>query len=393
MVAQRNRTSPRPDPRQPWARRPALSAGLVLLLTAASYLFVIQTYAIRFNGNLTGFACFGDYFPAPGIVDGSFFVLQNSDGYDGQFYYLMARDPFMAGPVPELLDAPGYRYQRILYPWLAALFSLGQKKLLPLSLLAVNVASVLLGGLFVILVARRYGASPWVGLAYGLLCGLQLGVLRDLAEPLAAGLMVGGVYFFLERKPLLSALFLAGAMLAKEITILVTATLALQALFLDRDRRMFVHLCLSVLPLALWGLAIYLALGEVAYIAGGKNIGPPFVALGGYVRDLLRGAKGWRDTVYGLVFVFITGWTMVLAWGEVLRRRDALSLPFIVWATFPLFLTAKVWVEPWSYGRVIVVLSVFLVLNYAKTGSRWYLPPLIGHAVLFWFVFWWQRVV
>jgi hypothetical protein len=175
--------------------------------------------------------------------------------------------------------------------------------------------------------------------------------------------------------------------------ILVTGALALHALVFERNPRMFAHLCLSVAPLALWGLAIYLVLGEVAYIAGGKNIGPPLIALPGYIGDLFSGAKGWRDTVYGLVFVFITAWTLVLAVGEFIRSRDALSLPFIIWAVFPLFLTSKVWVEPWSYGRVIVALSVFLVLNYIKTGSRLYLPPLIGHALLFWFVFWWQRVV
>ncbi len=366
---------------------------LILLLVAASYVFVIHSYALRFNGNLTGFACFGDYFPAPGIVDESFFVLKNSDGYDGQFYFLMALDPLMTKGVAEYLDAPGYRYQRILYPWLAALLSLGQEDLLPLSLLAVNVAAVLTGCLFVVLLARKYGMSPWIGLAYGFLGGLQLGVLRDLAEPLAAGLMVGGVYYYLEEKPVKTALFMAGAMLAKEVMILVTGSLALHALVFDRNPGKVLWLGLSILPLALWGLVIYLVLGEVAYIAGGKNIGPPLIALGGYIADLFSGVKGWRDTVYGLIFVFITAWTLVLALREIILCRDALSLPFIVWAVFPLFLTSKVWVEPWSYGRVIVALSVFLVLNYIKTGSRLYLPPLAGHAVLFWFVFWWQRVI
>ncbi len=366
---------------------------LVLLLVGLSYLFIIQVYAVRFNRNLTGFACFGDYFPAPGIVDESTFVLKNSDGYDGQFYFLMAHDPFMQGPVPGYLDAPGYRYQRILYPWLAALTALGQKELIPFTLLAVNVAAVLLGSLFAILLARGYGVGPWVGLAYGYLCGLQLGVLRDLAEPLALGLMVGGIYFYLGKKPLKAGLFLAGAVLAKEIMILVTGALAFHSLFLERNRKMFTWLCLSVLPLALWGAAIYLVLGEVAYVAGGKNIGPPLTALWAYLRDLVTGVKNWRDTIYGLVFLFITLWTVFLACREILRRRDALSLPFIIWAVFPLFLTSKVWVEPWSYGRVIAALSVFLVLNFIKTQNRLYLPPLIGHAALFWYVIIWQRVV
>ncbi len=182
-------------------------------------------------------------------------------------------------------------------------------------------------------------------------------------------------------------------MLAKEVMALVVGGLALHALFSLRNKRMTLHLCLSILPLVLWGAVIYLVLGEVAYLAGGKNLGPPFVALGRYLGDLVAGVKGWRDTVYGLVFLFITFWTMVLAVREILSRRDALSLLFIIWAVFPLFLTSKVWVEPWSYGRVILPLSVFLLLNFGKTKDRLYLPPLIGHAALFWFVFWWQRVV
>src|SRR5437016_499901 len=73
------------------------------------------------------------------------FVLHDphaAPGYDGQFYYQIARDPLQAA---QYLDQPAYRYQRIVYALLVAVLSVGQVSLIPYMLLLVNFVSVVLG--------------------------------------------------------------------------------------------------------------------------------------------------------------------------------------------------------------------------------------------------------
>src|SRR5947209_4900533 len=50
----------------------------------------------------------------------------NGVGYDGRFNYYIARDPLLHSGPPTYFDDAAYRYQRILYPLLAAVLALGQ---------------------------------------------------------------------------------------------------------------------------------------------------------------------------------------------------------------------------------------------------------------------------
>ncbi len=65
--------------------------------------------------------------------------LHGTGGYDGQFFYYIARDPLHAAP---FLSHPAYRYQRIVYPLLVAVLSLGQENLIPYMLLLVNFVAI-----------------------------------------------------------------------------------------------------------------------------------------------------------------------------------------------------------------------------------------------------------
>src|SRR3984893_1910126 len=99
------------------------------------------------------------------------FVLHDPDakaGYDGQFYYQIARDPLHAAP---FLDKPAYRYQRIVYPLLVAILSVGQAKLIPYMLLLVNFVSIVLGTEVFARLLIKKNLSPWYSLAFGLYFG------------------------------------------------------------------------------------------------------------------------------------------------------------------------------------------------------------------------------
>ncbi len=98
-------------------------------------------------------------------------------GYDGQFYFYIAQDPFLSRPATAASLDSSFRYRRILYPLTAWAFSLGRRDLLPLVLIALNVvAGALLIGLLAAS-ATRHRRSPW----WALVVGLSAGVMRVTA--------------------------------------------------------------------------------------------------------------------------------------------------------------------------------------------------------------------
>jgi hypothetical protein len=126
----------------------------------------------------------------PGVMIGD----PNAAGYDGQFYYRLALDPFNWNKTAfGITMDQSYRYTRIGYPVLAWLVSLGQHQLVPVALVAINLLGVaamaFLGGMF----ARESGRHALWGLAFAAYFGLVISVGRDTAEPLAEACMLGGL--------------------------------------------------------------------------------------------------------------------------------------------------------------------------------------------------------
>jgi hypothetical protein len=114
-------------------------------------------------------------------------------GNDGQFSYYMALDFANAR---HYMDAPAYRYSRVLYPGLAWVGAAGRDGAIPWSLLLVNWLA-LGGGTFALAAwLRRRRLSPWWACLFGLFPGLFLALQRDLTEPLAYALVAVAVYLF-----------------------------------------------------------------------------------------------------------------------------------------------------------------------------------------------------
>jgi hypothetical protein len=116
------------------------------------------------------------FWAAPGVPVSK----KGNVGYDGQYSYMLAINPL--GSVNGL-DQPAYRYQRILYPMVVKLFSLGRAGWVPWVMVAVNLAATIWGcAALGILIARR-GRSPWLALVFILSIGYLLAIRVDLNEP------------------------------------------------------------------------------------------------------------------------------------------------------------------------------------------------------------------
>lgn len=207
-------------------------------------------------------------------------------GYDGQFYYYIALDPANAR---FYVDIPGYRYSRILYPMVARALALGHREAIPWTLLLVNLLAVLGGTWGLATWLRRRGVSPLWAMLYGLWPGMVVAVQRDLAEPLAYGLVVAGLLVWDVRRgwrlPAAGVVFgLAG--LARQTTLVFPIVYGVW-LALGRDpdetsptigsrrwRDVLAFLALSLGPIVAYSIFLYAWLGSLSN--GGDLTPVPF---------------------------------------------------------------------------------------------------------------------
>jgi hypothetical protein len=154
---------------------------------------------------------------------------QGDPGYDGQFSYFIAMDPRPSG-VEGHLDVPAYRYQRILYPLLVRMLSLGDARVIPWMLIIFNLAFHALATWA--LAEYFWRLKLWTGyaLVYGLWVGLVASAGLDMSEPLAYGLVVLGWLAWQRGRTVLGAALIVMALFAKETTILFWAAAILAAL-------------------------------------------------------------------------------------------------------------------------------------------------------------------
>src|SRR5208282_2101510 len=118
------------------------SAG-VMLVTGLFYGLIIAARFATYGFDAAGFVDAGVNFcdvkqmPVP-------LGLFSKNGYDGQFYYRLALDPFTKQQTAFgiTLDIPPYRQQRILYPMLVHALALGRAQWVPWALIAVNYLAI-----------------------------------------------------------------------------------------------------------------------------------------------------------------------------------------------------------------------------------------------------------
>ena len=148
-------------------------------------------------------------------------------GYDGQFNVFLALDLRHAH---RYIDEPAYRSSRILASMLARVVGAGQPAAIPTALLVVNIAAVLAGTFALALLLRWHRLSEWFALLYGCSPALFVAVDRDLNEPVAYALVVGGMLAFDRGRMVPAASLLGLAGVARETTLLFPLALTIALL-------------------------------------------------------------------------------------------------------------------------------------------------------------------
>jgi hypothetical protein len=360
--------------------RPAAAA---LTALAGWTAFVTARLAGWAHGQLSLFIQSGTYyshptlmFPRPHHVRGK--------GYDGQFYYRFAFNPFnWHSTAYGITIDHAYRYTRIGYSVAAWLLSgFGHGRLLPVVLVLVNLACVAAMGWLGAVFARDAGRHALWGLLFAAYFGLVISVGRDTSEPLADACLLGGLLAYRRSRYLLAAALVSYAVFTNEPVLVLPVALALTRLWQLLRRRVTLGLpdlawaAPGLLYLLLQGVQRLVVHGQAGGVADASaNLTWPFGALvPGLRRDVDRVSLTHLGTYdYNLVeFAAIA--LFILAACAVLRSTAAPAHERLAFAGFVLLelviASSQFWYSVFGDGRTFIDAYLMAVVLLVAAPGR-----------------------
>jgi hypothetical protein len=319
----------------------------------------------QYKGNYSGFLHMSERVAraAPLITERPDLVrtlITQPEGYDGEFMYLMAFDPFISrySSRPALyaavIDDPPYRFGRIGFSALTHFMSVGPE-LYPTTMVWLTVVAHLALAGALALLATDNGLSPFAALAYLLVPGFVVSTLFSLPEGIAAAATVGG--FLAWRRNLLwaSAVFFAATLLIRETGVLLLLCLVGSEL----GRRRWIAamvLCGATIPVLVWRLYVAFIFQSVhgvhALLTNPGDFTVPLVGLGQLFLAGLRRSQPAPEIAGALAFPIILVTLVAYAAWALCRERGPVQFAAV------------------GYGLVAISLNYEKVWSHLPSGER-----------------------
>lgn len=347
--------------------------------------FVLARWQTWAKGQIGYFIMVGHVYSHPAQL-APHIPLVPSKGYDGQFYYRLALNPFNWHPTAYGITMDStYRYTRIGYPLVTWLVSLGQHALVPFTLIAVNLVAVAAMGAVGGMIAHDSGRHALWGLLFVAYFGLVISIGRDTAEPLADACMLGGILAYRHSRYVLAALLIAYAVITNEPLLALPLAIAITRLYqmYRRQARPGRADLAWVLPgaayVVLQGLERVFVKGKSGGVSDIKqNFTYPFNAM---VRGLYHDVRGISWTHLGMYDInlieFVTLAAFVVAGFIVLRRTTAPVHERVAFAGFVIgemvIASSQFWNSTFGDGRTYIDAYLFAVIMLLATPKK-YLP-------------------
>ncbi len=321
------------------------------------------------------------------LPDSSIYLFDHQ-GYDGQYFYRYAINPWSIrqDEYGIHVDSPNYRKQRIVYPLLVWALSFGQVEAIPLLMILVNMAALF----WIVFIGRKllrtFNLPDFYALFPLLFSGLLFALSRNLSEVVESAFLITALYFGVQRKMGLYALFATITVLTKETSLLLFAPLSF--LILWEGTRKTTHfkswlndLIFSGYPLfffLVWKFFVKKSLLSPTFFNGGENFSStPFQGLyQGWLKTTdLSGWVGWPEAIIwhlSVIWIFFLGFCVLKELTQSPYQSKTIWLGFssLFWLVVSLFFTHKIWEDDWSFMRVFASFSLisifFLFFRRAK---------------------------
>jgi hypothetical protein len=377
-----------------WLDRPMLPAIIALLAVS----ILVEGELHKRQGDWSAFIVAGSWYVDPGPIS-----MIEGPGYDGQFFYKLALDPWTPeqGEFGTWLDTAHYRHQRIVYPLLVWTASLGGRpSLVPQMMVIVNIIGIGLIGFVGGSMARAWGFHAFWGVLPAMHPGFLLTLARSTAEIVTAACLAGAIAMLVIRSrdperrwPAVAAtLLICLAVLSRETVLLfvISAGLVWAIELARRVPRTVPWYFIAAPPvvLLLWQTIIYLRWGHWPSAGGAGNIGAPFEGLISFVQKVSGIADRYdvlflAELRYMLVIALLTA--AVLLWT---RAPRAVRAGWLFYVALGMLFTNLIWVDDWSYLRALMeahLLAAIILLGsnlwvrlagVVLYGGFWYLVQL-----------------
>ncbi|MBI2814863.1 MAG: hypothetical protein HYX71_11325 [Opitutae bacterium] len=303
-------------------------------------------------------------------------TVEESGGYDGQFYAQIALDPLLRNAELErVIDAPAYRARRILAPAVAAIAGFGNPWL---TLQAYALLNVLCWFVLGWLLHRQLAPADDLAFARWAGCMFSMGALESVRQSLVdlPALLLLALAITAWPKPpgKRPSLWLCLASLAKE-----TSLLGALALHFEKSPRPFpwlrvgLSLLITILPIAAWAFYVGRRFADTPSPAGFGNFSWPLMGLFAQtkqsLRELFLGNFGGR---FAFSLIAIIGFLIQAAFywhrprfeSPWWRVGAAYSLLFV-------FLGSWVWSGYWAVCRAVLPMTVAFNLLLPATRAFW----------------------
>jgi len=312
-------------------------------------------------------------------------LLKEQGGYDGQWYYYIAFDPFLnrfsAEPQKyhEILDAPPYRLGRIGFPLLTKILSRDHPPKFPKTMVLLILGFNLVGAAFFLKILEIYGRSPYWTLLYLLIPSTTACLNLGVPEAMAMAMLLGGLYFYLRGKFALSVLFFSYSLLVRETGVLFLLVLMFLELFKERRPKVALMMASSVVPYLGWKLFLTWRLfGEYGWETLYYSPGDFTFPFGG-VFDLYVTNWSKSSSISGLLFfpaLVILNFLFSLVF--LRQRRNIFSLALFGYCLLHLSLNYhKIWghirdlERTMSDGFLFLMLAFFALPSESKPTLRY----------------------
>jgi hypothetical protein len=347
---------------------------LAVAIVAVAIAFGFQALTVRYNynGNWTGLFCIGGRQPQPPDL-GQLYQFPGSFGYDGQFYRLIAHDPWISHRYSHYIDNPRYRYSRILVPALAYLLAGGHDRWIDPAYLVVNLVFLFLGVYWTAEIAQRWSWSAWTGLLFLTVPATIVSIDRLTIDLAMAALCVG--YIALRRFSAGWFVLLAVGGLCRDIGFLLILAACLDGLRVREYRRAGLAV-LAAAPGLLW------LVFEFLHTSSQPRDYLSLVPLAGFASGVLHPypysfAPAMNGLAQALDYLALPA-VPVSLWCLWRLRAAAVEHPELLLCALPLVFVnvPEAWVHVYAFGRTMSPFWIFLALRAAERRFWYALLPL-----------------
>jgi glycosyltransferase involved in cell wall biosynthesis len=353
-------------------RKTPILAGLIAVLAVAGW----QTLTVRANyqNNWTGLFHVGQSSPLPAELERSTFRLAGQAGYDGQYYRLVAHDPWLSRGYARYADVPALRWRRLLVPGLAWTLAGGVASRIDG---AYVIVILLFAGLGTYAFGRwlaRQGRHPAGGLLFLLLPGTLTCIDRMTVDVALYCLLFLCLVWDEENRSIRLWFGLALCALARDLGFLVIAAFVLAEAASLRFRRAAL-LATAVLPSVAWYGWVRLTMSSLSII---DNEVPDWAFHQAGYGIVVRMWNTALSNVAGLAALagMLAAVTLTLV---LFRWRTARKLEWAGLMFGGLYFAASAelfWLDIYSWPRAFTPLLAALALTGSGAMRCWFTLPI-----------------